>query len=49
VEDIAEKFVKIIDTVEPDAELAALYEERYQKFKRIYPALRPVYSEIYGA
>ena len=49
VEDIAEKFVKIVDTVEPDAELAALYEERYQKFKRIYPALKSVYSEIYGA
>lgn len=49
VEDIAEQFVKIVDTVEPDAELAALYEERYQKFRRIYPALKPVYSEIYGA
>lgn len=49
VEDIAAKFVKIIDTVEPEEELAALYEERYQKFKRIYPALKTVYSEIYGA
>ena len=46
VEAIAAKFVKIIDTVEPDAELAALYEERYQKFKHIYPALKTVYSEI---
>lgn len=49
VEEIAEKFVKIVDTVEPDKELAALYEERYQKFKRIYPALKPVYKELYGA
>lgn len=49
VEDIAEKFVKIVDTVEPDEELAALYEERYQKFRRIYPAFKPVYGEIYGA
>ena len=49
VDEISEKFVKIIDTIEPDAELAALYEERYQKFKRIYPALKSVYSEIYGA
>lgn len=49
VEEIAEKFVRIVDTVEPEEELAALYEERYQQFKRIYPALRPVYSELYGA
>ena len=46
VEEIAEQFVKIVDTVEPDAELAALYEERYQKFRRIYPALKPIYGEI---
>ncbi len=49
VEEIAEKFVKVIDTVEPEPALAALYEERYQKFKKIYPALKPVYSEVYGA
>ena len=49
VEEIAEAIVKVVDTVEPDEELAELYEERYRKFKCIYPALKPVYSEIYGA
>lgn len=49
VEEIANAFVKVVDTVEPDEELAKLYEERYQKFKEIYPALKPVYSQLYGA
>lgn len=46
VEAIADKFVKVIDTVEPEAELAAKYEERYQQFKEIYPALKPVFEII---
>lgn len=49
VEEIANAFVKVVDTVEPDEELAKLYEERYQKFKKIYPALKPVYGQLYGA
>ena len=46
VEEIADKFVKVIDTVEPEAELVAKYEERYQQFKEIYPALKPVFAKI---
>jgi len=46
VEEIADKFVKVIDTVEPDAELAAKYDARYQQFKEIYPALKPVFDII---
>ena len=46
VQEMAEKLVKVVDTVEPDAELAAKYEERYQQFKNIYPALKPVYEII---
>ncbi len=46
VEEIASKFVKVIDTVEPEAELVAKYEERYQQFKLIYPALKPVFAVI---
>ncbi|MEZ3486907.1 MAG: xylulokinase [Lachnospiraceae bacterium] len=39
VETIAKKVVKVVDTVEPEPGLVAKYEERYQKFKKIYPAV----------
>ena len=44
VQDAADAIVKIVDTVEPSAELVAKYEARYQEFKRIYPALKPVFN-----
>ncbi len=43
VEEIAAKVVKVVETVEPEAELVAKYEERYQQFKRIYPACKPLF------
>lgn len=46
VEDAADKLVKVIDTVEPDAALVAKYEKRYQQFKEIYPACKPLYDII---
>ena len=46
VEEAAEKIVKVIDTVEPDAELTAKYEARYQQFKNIYPACRELFDKI---
>ena len=46
VEDAAAHIVKVVDTVEPDPELAAKYEEKYRKFAKIYPALKDIYSEI---
>ena len=46
VEDAAAKLVKVIDTVEPDPELVAKYEERYNQFKQIYPACKPVFDII---
>lgn len=30
----------------PDAEIAARYEERYQKYKQLYPALKPFFNNI---
>ena len=44
VEAAAEKIVRIVDTVEPEPELVAKYEERYRKFKEIYPACRPLFD-----
>ena len=46
VEDAAAKLVKVIDTIEPTPELVAKYEERYQKFKKIYPAVKALFPEI---
>ena len=46
VEEIAAKVVKIIDTVEPDPELVAKYEARYQQFKEIYPACKELFDVI---
>lgn len=46
VETIAEKMVKVVDTVEPDPELVAKYEVRYQQFKEIYPACKAVYEKL---
>ena len=43
VKTIAEKVVKVAGTVEPEPELVRKYEERYQKFREIYPAVRGIF------
>ena len=43
VETIAKKVVKVVDTVEPEPELVAKYEERYQKFRKIYPTVKELF------
>ena len=43
VETIAEKLVKVVDTVEPEPELVAKYEEKYQKFRTIYPTVKELF------
>lgn len=40
----SESIVKIVDTVEPELELVAKYEERYQKFRQIYPACKDLFK-----
>ena len=46
VEEAAAKLVKVVETVEPDAQLVAKYEERYQKFRKIYPAVKGLFQEL---
>ncbi len=46
VEEAAAAIVKVVDTVHPEPELVAKYEEKYQQFKAIYPALKPIYAQI---
>ena len=43
VERAVEKLVHVVETVEPDAGLVEKYEQRYQKFKKYYPALRGLF------
>ena len=46
VEEAADKFVKVIDSVEPDAELAVRYEERHRRFRQIYPAVKELFPKL---
>ncbi|MBQ0059497.1 MAG: xylulokinase [Lachnospiraceae bacterium] len=39
-------FNKVVETIEPDAELAALYEERYCRFKKLYPAMKETFADL---
>ena len=43
VDTIAEKLVKVVDTIEPEPELVAKYEERYQQFRKLYPAIKGMF------
>ena len=46
VEEAAEKLVKVIGTVEPEPELVEKYEAKYQQFRQIYPACKPLFELI---
>lgn len=46
VEDCACDLISVKSTVTPDAQAAARYSEKYDKFKKIYPALKGVFKEL---
>ena len=46
VEAAAEAIVKVKAQVQPDPELAGRYEKRYQEFKQLYPALKPLFANL---
>lgn len=46
VEAAADALVKVVDTVEPDAELVEKYNRRYAQFAKIYPVVKEVFEEI---
>lgn len=46
VSSAADRFFKIKETVKPDRELVALYADRYEKYRKIYPAVKELYKEI---
>jgi xylulokinase len=42
----AEALVEVAETVEPDPALTEAYEAQYQKFRRIYPAMKDLFPAI---
>ncbi len=46
VKSACDELVHVAATVEPDPELMKLYGERYEKFSRIYPALKGLFKEL---
>ncbi len=46
VEEAADKLVKVVDTIEPEAELVEKYNKRYKQFAKIYPTLKGLFDEI---
>lgn len=46
VEEATEKLIKVVETTEQDPEIVALYDQKYNVFKKIYPALKDVYDEM---
>jgi len=46
VKDCCEKLCTVASTVKPEPALVAKYEARYQQFRKIYPAVKALFSEI---
>ncbi|MBE6707550.1 MAG: xylulokinase [Ruminococcaceae bacterium] len=46
VKQATDKFFKIKETVRPHEELVRLYANRYEKYRKIYPAVKELYKEI---
>lgn len=47
VQQAAAALVTVASTTEPEAELTAKYDVQYQRYRLLYPALRPVFSAIH--
>jgi xylulokinase len=46
VEEATKKLISIVDTTEQDQEIVERYNEKYNVFKDIYPALKDVYEKM---
>lgn len=46
VRSASDALVSVVSTIEPDPALTALYEKRYQQFKKIYPAMKQLFKDI---
>ena len=46
VQEATNALVQVADTVEPEAELTALYDRRYKQFREIYPACKGLFPRL---
>ncbi len=46
VEEAGDKLLRVVDVTEPEPELAAKYEKKYQVFRKLYPALQDVFEDV---
>ena len=46
VQAAADSLVEVAETVQPEPELTARYEQKYQQFKKIYPACRELFVQL---
>ena len=46
VQEACDALVTVASTTEPDPELTALYNERYDQFKEIYPAMKSLFPKL---
>lgn len=44
VESAADQLVKVVDTIEPDEEIAKKYDIQYNKFIKIYPTVKNLFK-----
>ncbi len=45
VQDAAQQLVRVREVIEPEAALAARYDEKYQVFRQFYPALKAIWQQ----
>ena len=46
IEEAVNTVVKVKETIKPEAELVSKYEDRYEKFRQIYPTVKALYSTL---
>ena len=46
VQAAADALVEVASTIQPDADLTARYEARYQQFRKIYPACKELFTQL---
>ena len=46
VQTIADQFVQVVEVIRPDPEISARYEDRYQRYRQIYPAVKELFPVI---
>ena len=46
IEEVCRALVNVKETIDPDPDLMALYDKRYEEFRQLYPALKEVFGRL---